>query len=46
VQMVLAHLDGLGVTEVRELDAPEEGVAFKLPSLAPLMHQQDPGLPN
>jgi 4-hydroxy-3-methylbut-2-enyl diphosphate reductase len=46
VQTVLAHLDGLGVTEVRELDAPEEGVAFKLPSLAPLMHQQDPGLPN
>jgi 4-hydroxy-3-methylbut-2-enyl diphosphate reductase len=36
VQEVLAHLYDLGVTEVRELDAPEEGVAFKLPPLTPL----------
>ena len=36
VQAVLAHLDGLGVTQVREIDAPDEGVVFKLPPLAPL----------
>lgn len=34
VQAVLAHLYDLGVRTVRELDAPEEGVAFKLPPLA------------
>ena len=39
VQTVLAHLDGFGVTEVRELDAPEEGVAFKLPPLTPLSYR-------
>jgi 4-hydroxy-3-methylbut-2-enyl diphosphate reductase len=31
VQAVLAHLYDLGVRAVRELDAPPEGVAFKLP---------------
>jgi 4-hydroxy-3-methylbut-2-enyl diphosphate reductase len=33
VQAVLAHLQDLGVSAVRELDAPDETVAFKLPPL-------------
>ena len=35
VQAVLAHLAALGVQEVEEIEAPEEGVAFKLPSSFP-----------
>lgn len=35
VQAVLAHLCELGVAEIRELDAPAEGVAFRLPPLTP-----------
>ena len=35
VQAVLARLRSLGVSEMREVDAPDEGVAFKLPSLTP-----------
>ena len=31
VQAVLARLSELGITEAREIDAPDEGVAFKLP---------------
>lgn len=31
VQAVLEHLRGLGVEAVREIDAPDEGVVFKLP---------------
>lgn len=31
VQAVLAHLRGLGVETIREIDAPDEGVVFKLP---------------
>ena len=33
VQAVLAHLDDLGVTEAHEIDASDEGVAFRLPPL-------------
>ena len=43
VQAVLAHLDELGVEEVRELDAPEEGGAFKLPPLTPLANPEHHG---
>lgn len=35
VQAVLANLDDLGVTETHEIDAPDEGVFFKLPPLEP-----------
>ncbi len=42
VQAVLAHLDEMGVEQVRELDAPEEGVAFKLPPLTPLSDPEHP----
>ena len=34
VQAVLVHLYDLGVRAIRELDAPEEGVTFKLPPFA------------
>jgi 4-hydroxy-3-methylbut-2-enyl diphosphate reductase len=33
VQAVLARLSDLGIRETREIDAPDEGVAFKLPVL-------------
>jgi 4-hydroxy-3-methylbut-2-enyl diphosphate reductase len=36
VQAVLAHLRSLGVSEMQEVSAPDEGVAFKLPSFTPL----------
>lgn len=36
VQAVLSHLRTLGVEQVTEVDAPDEGVAFKLPPLTPL----------
>lgn len=36
VQAVLAHLEELGVSRVREIDAPDEGVVFKLPPLTQL----------
>ncbi|MFQ5805709.1 MAG: 4-hydroxy-3-methylbut-2-enyl diphosphate reductase [Phycisphaerae bacterium] len=35
VQTVLVHLRALGVSELREVDAPDEGVAFKLPPFTP-----------
>jgi len=35
VQAVLARLDELGIVEAREVDAPDEGVAFRLPVLEP-----------
>ncbi len=34
VQAVLAHLAELGVREIEEIDAPDEGVVFRLPTLA------------
>jgi len=36
VQAVCTRLRVLGVAALRELDAPDEGVVFKLPALAPL----------
>jgi len=36
VQAVLARLRALGVSALREAEAPDEGVAFKLPPFAPL----------